>query len=127
MSIIFSDRLNHASIIDGARLSGAKTVVYEHCDPSDLDAKIRENLATYRQGLVVTDGVFSRDGDVAPLDKIYQVAEEHGVLTMVDDAHGEGVLGHVKGIVSHFGLEGKSDVGVGLSAFPQVAKELGAI
>ncbi|MFN2129474.1 MAG: aminotransferase class I/II-fold pyridoxal phosphate-dependent enzyme, partial [Anaerolineae bacterium] len=73
--VLFSDRLNHASIIDGARLSGAKIVVYEHCDAHDLDAKIRENLANYRRGLVVTDGVFSMDGDVAPLDEIYEVAE----------------------------------------------------
>jgi glycine C-acetyltransferase len=111
--VLFSDRLNHASIIDGARLSGAKIVVYEHCDPADLDAKITENLPSYRRGLVVTDGVFSMDGDVAPLDKIYEVAERHGVLTMVDDAHGEGVLGRGKGIVSHFGLEGKFDVEIG--------------
>ena len=61
-----------------------------------------ENLPNYRRGLVVTDGVFSMDGDVAPLDKIYEVAERHGVMTMVDDAHGEGVLGRGKGIVSHF-------------------------
>jgi glycine C-acetyltransferase len=111
--VLFSDRLNHASIIDGARLSGAKIVVYEHCDPDDLEAKITENLPNYRRGLVVTDGVFSMDGDVAPLDKIYAVAERHGVLTMVDDAHGEGVLGRGKGIVSHFGLEGKFDVEIG--------------
>lgn len=111
--VLFSDRLNHASIIDGARLSGAKIVVYEHCDPVDLDAKITESLPSHRRGLVVTDGVFSMDGDVAPLDEIYEVAERHGVLTMVDDAHGEGVLGRGKGIVSHFGLEGKFDVEIG--------------
>jgi glycine C-acetyltransferase len=111
--VIFSDRLNHASIIDGARLSGAKIVVYEHCDPADLEAKIRENLANYRRGLVITDGVFSMDGDVAPLDQIHEVADRYGVLTMVDDAHGEGVLGRGKGIVSHFGLEGKFDVEIG--------------
>ena len=111
--VLFSDRLNHASIIDGARLSGAKIVVYEHCDPADLEAKIAENLPNYRRGLVVTDGVFSMDGDVAPLDGIYEVAERYGVLTMVDDAHGEGVLGRGKGAVSHFGLEGKIDVEIG--------------
>lgn len=111
--VIFSDRLNHASIIDGARLSGAQVVVYEHCDPSDLEAKITEQLPNYRRGLVITDGVFSMDGDIAPLDKIYEVAARHGVLTMVDDAHGEGVLGRGKGIVSHFGLEGKFDVEIG--------------
>jgi len=111
--VIFSDRLNHASIIDGARLSGAKIIVYEHCDPADLEAKIKEHLPQYRRGLMVTDGVFSMDGDIAPLDRLYKVAEKYGVLTMVDDAHGEGVLGRGKGIVSHFGLEGRFDVEIG--------------
>lgn len=111
--VIFSDRLNHASIIDGARLSGAKIVVYEHCDSSSLEEVIKENLANYRRGLMVTDGVFSMDGDVAPLDKLYEVAEKYGVLTMVDDAHGEGVLGKGKGIVAHFGLHRKFDVEIG--------------
>jgi glycine C-acetyltransferase len=110
---IFSDRLNHASIIDGARLSGAKIIVYEHCDPVDLEAKIQEHLPNFRRGLMVTDGVFSMDGDVAPLDKLYEVAARYDVLTMVDDAHGEGVLGQGRGIVAHFGLEGKFDVEIG--------------
>jgi glycine C-acetyltransferase len=111
--VIFSDRLNHASIIDGARLSGAKIVVYEHCDARDADAKIRENLPNFRRGLLVTDGVFSMDGDVAPLDQLYEVAEKYGVMTMVDDAHGEGVLGGGKGIVHHFDLQGQFDVEIG--------------
>jgi glycine C-acetyltransferase len=111
--VIFSDRLNHASIIDGARLSRAKIVVYEHCDPVDLEAKIKEHLPNYRRGLMVTDGVFSMDGDVAPLDKLYKVSEKYGVMTMVDDAHGEGVLGQGRGIVHHFGLQGKFDVEIG--------------
>ena len=112
--VIFSDRLNHASIIDGARLSGAKIVVYEHCDPADLSAKIAEHLPNYRRGLMVTDGVFSMDGDVAPLDQLMEVADRYGVLTMVDDAHGEGVLGRGgRGIVDHFGLHGKFDVEIG--------------
>jgi glycine C-acetyltransferase len=111
--VIFSDRLNHASIIDGARLSRAKIIVYEHCDPADLEAKIKEHLPNYRRGLAVTDGVFSMDGDVAPLDKLYEVAQKYGVLTMVDDAHGEGVLGRGRGIVHHFGLQGKFDVEIG--------------
>ncbi len=111
--VIFSDRLNHASIIDGARLSGAKIVVYEHCDPVDLERKIEENLPNFRRGLLVTDGVFSMDGDIAPLDKLYEVASRYGVLTMVDDAHGEGVLGKGRGIVAHFGLEGQFDVEIG--------------
>jgi glycine C-acetyltransferase len=111
--VIFSDRLNHASIIDGARLSGAKIVVYEHCDARDAEAKIKENLPKYRRGLLVTDGVFSMDGDVAPLDQLYEVAEKYGVMTMVDDAHGEGVLGGGRGIVHHFDLQGQFDVEIG--------------
>jgi len=112
--VIFSDRLNHASIIDGCRLSGAEIVVYEHCDPEDAERKIREHLPRYRRGLLVTDGVFSMDGDIAPLDKLYEVAERYGVLTMVDDAHGEGVLGEGgRGIVDHFGLHGRFDVEIG--------------
>ncbi|RMF26074.1 MAG: aminotransferase class I/II-fold pyridoxal phosphate-dependent enzyme, partial [Chloroflexi bacterium] len=112
--VIFSDRLNHASIIDGCRLSRAKIVVYEHCDPEDAERKIREHLPNYRRGLLVTDGVFSMDGDIAPLDRLYEVAQKYGVMTMVDDAHGEGVLGRGgRGIVDHFGLHGKFDVEVG--------------
>ena len=112
--VIFSDRLNHASIIDGCRLSGAKIIAYEHCDPASLEAAIKENLSQYRRALVVTDGVFSMDGDVAPLDKIYEVASRFDLLLMVDDAHGEGVLGKGgRGIVDHFGLHGKVDVEVG--------------
>jgi glycine C-acetyltransferase len=111
--VIFSDRLNHASIIDGARLSGAKIAVYEHCDASDAERVIEENLPKFRRGLLVTDGVFSMDGDVAPLDELYEVAEKYGVMTMVDDAHGEGVLGGGKGIVHHFDLQGKFDVEIG--------------
>jgi glycine C-acetyltransferase len=112
--VIFSDRLNHASIIDGARLSGAKIVVYEHCNPADAEAKIAEHLPHYRRGLLVTDGVFSMDGDIAPLDKLTRAADKYGVLTMVDDAHGEGVLGRGgRGIVDHFGLHGVFDVEIG--------------
>lgn len=110
---ILSDRLNHASIIDGCRLSRAKILVYEHCDPDDARRVIEENVGSYRRSILITDGVFSMDGDVAPLDKLYEVTEEHGVMTMVDDAHGEGVLGHGKGIVAHFGLEGRFDVEMG--------------
>jgi len=112
--VVFSDRLNHASIIDGCRLSRAKVLVYEHCDPADAERVIKENRPNYRRGLLVTDGVFSMDGDVAPLDKLYDVAERYGVMTMVDDAHGEGVLGKGgRGIVNHFGLHGKFDVEMG--------------
>ena len=112
--VVFSDRLNHASIIDGCRLSRAKIIVYEHCAAADLEAKVKEHLADYHRGIVISDGVFSMDGDVAPLDEIYAVAERHGLMTMVDDAHGEGVLGRGgRGIVDHFGLHGKFDVEVG--------------
>ncbi|MFH2038248.1 MAG: glycine C-acetyltransferase [Chloroflexota bacterium] len=112
--VIFSDRLNHASIIDGCRLSGAKIIAYDHCDPTSLEQVIKDNLAQYRRALIITDGVFSMDGDVAPLDEIYTVAERYEILLMVDDAHGEGVLGKGgRGIVDHFGLHGKVDVEVG--------------
>jgi glycine C-acetyltransferase len=112
--VVFSDRLNHASIIDGCRLSGAKILPYDHCDPVSLETVIKENLSQFRRALIVTDGVFSMDGDVAPLDKIYEVAKRYDILLMVDDAHGEGVLGKGgRGIVDHFGLHGKVDVEVG--------------
>jgi len=112
--VIFSDRLNHASIIDGCRLSRAKIIVFEHRDPNDLETKVREHLASYRRGMVITDGVFSMDGDVAPLDEIYDVAERYGLISMVDDAHGEGVLGHGgRGIVDQFGLHGRFDLEIG--------------
>lgn len=112
--VIYSDELNHASIIDGCRLSGATTIRYKHCDPQDLDNTIRENKGRYRRALIVTDGVFSMDGDIAPLDKIQEVAQKHDIILMVDDAHGEGVLGKGgRGIVDHFSLHGKVDVEVG--------------
>lgn len=111
--IIFSDELNHASIIDGSRLSGAKIVRYAHNDVADLRRQI-DATTEYGRRLIVTDGVFSMDGDIAPLDKICEVAEEYDILLMVDDAHGEGVLGHGgRGIVDHFGLHGRVDVEVG--------------
>jgi glycine C-acetyltransferase len=112
--VIFSDRLNHASIIDGSRLSGARIVAYEHNDASALEAAIQENEGTYRRALIVTDGVFSMDGDIAPLPALYEVAKKHDILLMVDDAHGEGVLGKGgRGIVDHFNLHGKVDIEVG--------------
>ncbi len=111
---IFSDELNHASIIDGSRLSGAKVIRYAHCDVEDLDRQLKEQRAQFPKVLVITDGVFSMDGDVAPLDKIYEVTQKYGAILMVDDAHGEGVLGRGgRGIVDHFGLHGKVDVEVG--------------
>jgi len=112
--VIFSDRLNHASIIDGCRLSGAKIIPYEHCNMISLETVIKDNLSNYRRAIIITDGVFSMDGDVAPLDKISEVAGMYEILLMVDDAHGEGVLGKGgRGIVDHFGLHGKVDVEVG--------------
>ncbi len=112
--VIFSDRLNHASIIDGCRLSGAKIIAYEHNDVKSLEEQIKANLKDYRRALIITDGVFSMDGDIAPLPDIYEVAKKYDILLMVDDAHGEGVLGKGgRGIVDHFGLHGKVDVEVG--------------
>jgi glycine C-acetyltransferase len=111
--LIFSDELNHASIIDGCRLSRAEVVRYAHNDVGDLRRVINEN-PEYRRRLIITDGVFSMDGDIAPLDQISAVAEEHDIMLMVDDAHGEGVLGRGgRGIVDHFGLHGRVDVEVG--------------
>jgi glycine C-acetyltransferase len=112
--VIFSDRLNHASIIDGCRLSGAKIIAYEHNDVKSLEEQIKANLKDFRRALIITDGVFSMDGDIAPLPDIYEVAKKYDILLMVDDAHGEGVLGKGgRGIVDHFGLHGKVDVEVG--------------
>lgn len=111
---IFSDELNHASIIDGSRLSGAKIIRYTHCDPADLDRQLQEQRNNFPRALVITDGVFSMDGDVAPLDQIYAVTKKHEAMLMVDDAHGEGVLGHGgRGIVDQFHLHGKVDIEVG--------------
>jgi glycine C-acetyltransferase len=113
--VIYSDELNHASIIDGSRLSGATIVRYAHADAEDLRQVIEANRgAGYRRSLIVTDGVFSMDGDVAPLEALYDVARRFDYLLMVDDAHGEGVLGRGgRGIVDHFGLHGKVDIEVG--------------
>ncbi len=111
---IFSDELNHASIIDGCRLSGAQIVRYNHCDAKDLEKALIQQRGKFTRAMVITDGVFSMDGDIAPLDKIYEVCQDHNVLLMVDDAHGEGVLGRGgRGIVDHFRLHGKVDIEVG--------------
>jgi len=112
--VIFSDELNHASIIDGAPLSKAKIIRYEHCNPEDLKLKLETYRSQFPHALVVTDGVFSMDGDIAPLDKIYDVTKDYDALLMVDDAHGEGVLGNGgRGIVDHFNLHGKVDIEIG--------------
>ncbi len=112
---IFSDELNHASIIDGSRLSGAKIHRFAHADVDDFERVVKEAKGSYNKGLMITDGVFSMDGDYAPpLDKLVEVSEKYGLMTAVDDAHGEGVMGKGgRGIVDHFGLHGKVDVEIG--------------
>jgi len=118
--LIVSDELNHGSIIDGVRLSKAERAVYKHCDTEDLRLvllKAEEHTPPYRRILIITDGVFSMDGDIAPLDKIASLARDHGAMVYVDDAHGEGVLGDGgRGIVSHFNL-GRNDVHVEMGTF----------
>jgi glycine C-acetyltransferase len=112
--VVFSDELNHASIIDGCRLSGARIVRYAHCDPNHLEQVIKENEDTYQKAIIITDGVFSMDGDIAPLDRLQEIAEGYDILLAVDDAHGEGVLGKGgRGIVDHFNLHGKVDIEIG--------------
>ncbi|UCE81242.1 MAG: aminotransferase class I/II-fold pyridoxal phosphate-dependent enzyme [Methanobacteriota archaeon] len=107
--LIVSDELNHGSIIDGVRLSKASRTVYRHCDHVHLEevlTEAEEHTPPHRRILIITDGVFSMDGDMAPLDRIASVAAKHGSMVYVDDAHGEGVLGEGgRGIVSHFGLK----------------------
>jgi glycine C-acetyltransferase len=111
--VIFSDELNHASIIDGARLSGAKVVRYAHNDARALEDAIK-NETGYRRALIISDGVFSMDGDIAPLPDLVEVAERHDIMLMIDDAHGEGVLGRGgRGIVDHFKLHGRVDIEIG--------------
>jgi glycine C-acetyltransferase len=108
--LVVSDELNHASIIDGLRLTKATKKVFKHADPDDLERLLREN-DTDGLKLVVTDGVFSMDGDVAPLDRLVEVARRYGAVTYVDDAHGSGVLGESgRGTVHHFGLAEAEDV-----------------
>ncbi|MBN2603849.1 MAG: glycine C-acetyltransferase [Candidatus Thermoplasmatota archaeon] len=112
--IIVSDELNHGSIIDGVRLTKADRAVYKHRDLGDLEKVLKEADKKYRRILIITDGVFSMDGDIAPMDKIVDIANEFGAMTYVDDAHGEGVIGpDGRGIGAHFGIEGKIDVEMG--------------
>ena len=110
--VIISDELNHGSIIDGVRLTKASRAVYPHNDMEALERVLKDHEDSERK-LIITDGVFSMDGDIAPLDEIAELAEEHGAMTFVDDCHGEGVLGEGRGIVSHFGLQGKVTFEVG--------------
>ncbi|MCK1994806.1 8-amino-7-oxononanoate synthase [Peribacillus muralis] len=111
--LILSDEVNHASIIDGCRLSRAETVIYSHADLDDLEVKLQSNRG-FKRTLIVTDGVFSMDGDIAPLPGIVDLAERYGALIMVDDAHATGVLGKDgRGTSEHFGLKGKVDIEMG--------------
>jgi glycine C-acetyltransferase len=112
--VIVSDRLNHASIIDGARLSRAEIAVFDHRDADHADRLLTETARPGRRQLLITDGVFSMDGDIAPLPDLVEVAERHGAIMMVDDAHASGVLGSGgAGTVDHFGLHGRVDIQVG--------------
>jgi len=112
--LIVSDELNHASIIDGVRLSKADKAVYKHCDMADLKRVLEEKRSLYRNVLIITDGVFSMDGDLAPLPEIVKLANEYNCLTYVDDAHGSGVLGkNGRGTVDHFHLHGQIDFIIG--------------
>ncbi len=111
--LIISDELNHGSIIDGVRLTKASRAVYPHNDTDALEKILKENTNARRK-LIITDGVFSMDGDIAPLDIIAELAEQYGAMVMVDDCHGEGVLGDGgRGIVDHFKLQGNIDFEIG--------------
>src|ERR671911_1553348 len=112
--VIVSDRLNHASIIDGARLSRAEIKVFDHKNAQHADELLKESARPGRRQLLITDGVFSMDGDIAPLPDLVEVAERRGAIMMVDDAHASGVLGAAgAGTVDHFGLHGRVDIQVG--------------
>ncbi len=111
--VLFTDELNHASIIDGVRLSKAQRVIFPHRDTGALAEKLEEHKQIEKK-LIITDGVFSMDGDLAPLPAIVELAEKYDAMVMVDDAHGEGVVGsHGRGIVDHFGLHGRVDIDCG--------------
>lgn len=111
--VVISDELNHASIIDGVRLTKAKRYIYKHRDMADL-TRVLEEVKGAPRILIITDGVFSMDGDIAPLDKIAELAPKYNAMTMVDDAHGEGVLGkNGRGTIDHFNLHGKWDIDMG--------------
>lgn len=112
--LIISDELNHASIIDGVRLSKASRAVYKHSDMEALESILKEKRDQFEQVLIITDGVFSMDGDIAKLPEIVQLAKKYNALTYVDDAHGSGVLGNSgRGTVDHFGLHGQVDFIIG--------------
>ena len=111
--LILSDSLNHASIVDGCRLSKAQVTIYTHKDSAQVETLLKNNLQAKRK-LIVTDGVFSMDGDIAPLPDLVYLSEKYGAILMVDDAHGTGVLGQTgKGTVEHFGLSGRVHIQMG--------------
>jgi glycine C-acetyltransferase len=121
--LVISDELNHASIIDAIRLTKAARRVYRHNDMNALEQILHETQGKFAKTLIVTDGVFSMDGDIAPLDRIADLAEHYGAITMVDDAHASGVLGeHGSGTISHYGLHGRWDIQVGT-----LSKAIGAL
>lgn len=121
--LIISDQLNHASIIDGTRLSKADKAVFAHSDMADLEKVLKEKRAKYENVLIITDGVFSMDGDIANLPGIVELAEKYNCLTYVDDAHSSGVLGESgRGTVDHFKLHGRVDIVMGT-----LSKAIGAI
>ena len=112
--VIISDELNHGSIIDGVRLTKADRAVFKHKDMGELEKALIDADKKYNRILIITDGVFSMDGDIAPMDNIVELANEYGAMTYADDAHGEGVIGpDGRGIGAHFGIEGKIDVEMG--------------
>jgi glycine C-acetyltransferase len=112
--LIISDELNHGSIIDGVRLTKADRAVYQHCNMAELENVLEKADTKYKRILIITDGVFSMDGDIAPMDEIVKIAKNFGAMTYVDDAHGEGVIGKDgRGIGSHFSIEGDIDVEMG--------------
>jgi glycine C-acetyltransferase len=120
---IISDQLNHASIIDGARLSRAKILVFEHKDMADAEAKLASVKDQPGRKLLITDGVFSMDGDIGPLPALCDLAEKYGAIMMVDDAHASGILGrNGRGTIDHFGVHGRVDVQVGT-----LSKAIGAL
>lgn len=112
-TIIFSDQYNHASIIAGIRLSGAKKEIYKHLDHEDLEKKLKKYSLNQRK-LIITDGVFSMDGDIAPIPEILALGKKYNALVYIDDAHGTGILGpHGRGVEDYFGVEGQADVIMG--------------
>ena len=120
-TIIFSDALNHASIIDGCRLSRGAVKAYSHCDVDELKYLLKQADRNVRK-LIVTDGVFSMDGDIAPLDKLYELSRDYNALLMVDDAHATGTIGNGHGTAAYFGLEKEVDIQLGT-----LSKSLGSV